>query len=123
MDLIERQSNDMSVEEAIKVLEPFKLCMFDQYGYPISDAAIALDVAIKELKRMQWIPCKEHLPKKDDRYKDVLIQFEHNMAVGNYRVEELTWCVSSGDNWETPVLEGDGQPIAWMPLPERYGVK
>lgn len=40
----------MTREEAIKVLEPFKACMFDQHGCPISDAAIALDVAIEALK-------------------------------------------------------------------------
>ena len=40
----------MTRKEAIRVLEPFKACMFDQHGCPISDAAIALDVAIEALQ-------------------------------------------------------------------------
>ena len=43
----------MSREEAVKILEPFKACMFDQHGCPISDAAIALDVAIETLKEQE----------------------------------------------------------------------
>lgn len=40
----------MNRDEAIEVLEPFKACMYDQHGCPISDVAIALDVAIEALK-------------------------------------------------------------------------
>ena len=42
--------DDMTVQEALEILKPFKACMFDQYGCPISDAAIALDVVIKALE-------------------------------------------------------------------------
>lgn len=38
----------MTNEEVIAVLKPFMACMFDQHGCPISDAAIALDLAIAE---------------------------------------------------------------------------
>ena len=40
----------MTTEEALEILKPFCKCMFDQHGCPISDAAIALDVAIKALE-------------------------------------------------------------------------
>lgn len=52
----------MTREEAIRVLEPFKACMFDQHGCPISDAAIALDVAIEALneqKTGKWIQAED----------------------------------------------------------------
>ena len=44
------QKDDMTIQEALEILKPFKACMFDQWGCPISDAAIALDVVIKALE-------------------------------------------------------------------------
>jgi len=41
----------MTIPEALEILKPFKACMFDQWGCPISDAAIALDVAIDVLEK------------------------------------------------------------------------
>jgi len=43
----------MTKEEAINILVPFRNCMVDQYGCPISDAVYALDVAIDELKKTE----------------------------------------------------------------------
>lgn len=44
------QKDDMTIPEALEILKPFSLCMHDQCGCPISDAAIALDVVIKALE-------------------------------------------------------------------------
>lgn len=40
----------MTREEAIEILEPLRKAMTDRHGCPISDATIALDVAIEALK-------------------------------------------------------------------------
>ena len=40
----------MTKNEAIQILKPFRDCMVDQHGCPISDVVYALDVAIKALE-------------------------------------------------------------------------
>ena len=67
----------------------------------------------------QWVPCSERLPKYE---MDVLLQFNSNMCVGYYHPSE-SWIIWSGGTWCTGVLEGDEEPIAWMPLPEPYSDK
>ena len=76
----------MTRQEAIEILKPFRNCMVDQHGCPISDAVYALDTAIKALESQesayeegytyaesryrqalesqQWIPCSERLPEE-----------------------------------------------------------
>lgn len=58
----------MSREDAIKILKPFRDCMVDQNGCPISDVVFALDKAIEVLKQEErkqgrwsakWIPKPE----------------------------------------------------------------
>lgn len=77
----------MTREEAIRVLEPFKDGMFDRYGCPISDAAIALDVAIEELKaqpkftRITIDTDERWLNRKLDVFKDRLYLNEKTMII------------------------------------------
>lgn len=40
----------MTKDEAIQILKPFRDCMVDQHGCPISDVVYALDMAIKALE-------------------------------------------------------------------------
>ena len=51
----------MTRQEAIKILKPFRECMIDQHGCPISDAVYALDVAIKSLE--EWDKVVEEIRK------------------------------------------------------------
>ena len=51
----------MTSKEAIEILEPFKAFMFDQNGCPISDAAIALDVAISALRELPPADVRENV--------------------------------------------------------------
>ena len=64
----------------------------------------------------KWIPCSERLPEYE---MDVLLQFTSNMCVGFFHPSG-SWIIWSGGDWCTGVLEGDEEPIAWMPLPEPY---
>jgi len=62
----------------------------------------------------QWIP----VSKKPKSGTDVLLQFEKNMAVGFYSCGD--WNVNSGNGFYTGLTASEDQPIAWMPLPEKY---
>lgn len=98
----------MTTEEAIEILKPFKACMFDQYGCPISDAAIALDVAIESLKQNQWIPCEERLPREDEL---ILVNVIHPD-----RVYPIILCIGK----DAYAMAEHGDINAWMPLPKSY---
>lgn len=98
----------MTIREALQILKPFKACMIDQHGCPISDAAIALDVVIKELENKEWIPCSERLPGA----------FENPVLVSWMGIVNIGWY--SCGRWETGTrLPMDGVE-AWMPMPEGW---
>lgn len=62
---------------------------------------------IKSLPSVQqWIPCDEHLPKKDNRY------LVTNDGWGEWIVDWNAWV---NGQWLY-----NSEPIAWMPLPEPY---
>ena len=67
--------------------------------------------------QLQWIPVSERPPEYE---MDVLLQFTSNMCVGFFHPTSESWIIWSGGDWCTGVLEGDEEPIAWMPLPEPY---
>ena len=46
-------------QEALKLLKPYRDCLIDQHGCPISDLVFALDVAIKALEQDKIIHCKD----------------------------------------------------------------
>lgn len=96
----------MTIKEALQILKPFKDCMIDQHGCPISDAAIALDVVIKELENKEWIPCSERLPSKSDHKDDMVLVCYGNGSVRFNTCKNGQWC--------------QGNPLAWMPLPEGW---
>lgn len=132
----------MTKEEAVKILEPFKACMYDQHGCPISDVAIALDVAIEALKAQQWIPIttrpmtKEELEYYEDHWGCVIgepyaVMFTCEMPLD----QQSVWVCTKGGTVFQDVceaddgytgLEGNGDwqdIIAWMPvnIPKPYG--
>lgn len=110
----------MTNEEAIQILKPFRDCMVDQHGCPISDAVPALDLAIAALVRGRWIPCEEILPtlastvivagKMKYRFEAEYTTF---VDVAIYTLEE---CFETFNDW----YEGQDEFCIthWMPLPE-----
>lgn len=93
---------------------------FDDY-YPITANAIAEKVRQlpsaqpepEELKRPQWIPCSVRLPRKTDLYFVTIRDNKNDI--------EYTSCM---DYWvKLSRWEVDVNVIAWMPLPEPYGVE
>ena len=101
MQLVEMRENSMMP----MVFKPY----FDKVIETISECE-------EPHSQPQWVPCSERLPKYE---MDVLLQFNSNMCVGYYHPSE-SWIIWSGGTWCTGVLEGDEEPIAWMPLPECY---
>ena len=67
---------------------------------------------------MTWTQCDVATPPKN---RPVLLQYEHNMAVGymTYVFDEKTpsWVIYCGDNQKTDPNDYSA-PIAWAPLPE-----
>ena len=102
----------MTRKEAIRVLEPFKACMFDQHGCPISDAAIALDVAIEALKEQRWIPCSERLPENEVLCCDI----HQNLMFGYVFASEKSNTGYSAESEREYLFDC----VAWMPLPSPY---
>ena len=90
----------MTREEAIEILKPFKACMFDQNGCPISAAAIALDVAIEALeerKTGKWFPWKAYYDKDHTSWTDELKCSECGYQWGD---EEYKFCPMCGTKME-----------------------
>ena len=121
----------MTVNEAIEVLIPFRDCMYDQHGCPISDAAIALDVAIDALKRTQWISVEERLPEANkqvllhitqecqyyDDNGDVYFTDDYFMCEGHRRTgKHKGWYKAIAPDISQYI---HGEITHWMPLPEQ----
>lgn len=121
----------MTREEAIAILKPFRDCMVDQHGCPISDAVYALDVALDALSAQQWIPCSERLP--DEDYctgRGIQHSAEVLTTVINHGADDETFVdmmVTVDGEWKTVhPIDGDNdivdwcEVVAWMPLPPVY---
>ena len=69
----------------------------------------------KELESPKWISVGDLMPAEET---DVLVMFEHNMAVANW--DGSAWMVNSGDGWCTGISLDDDEkePTHWMPLPD-----
>ena len=63
----------------------------------------------------RWIPIREQMPSND---REVLLQFRYNQAAGFWN--SLNWETCAGDGYYNTIEDFEGQPIAWMPLPEPY---
>lgn len=108
----------MTIKEALQILKPFKACMIDQHGCPISDAAIALDVVIKELENKEWIPCSDRLPEEKGEYLVTYhpcywdsVSDEVKVGMDTFR-GKTTWAKKKYQ-----------RVIAWMPMSSPYEVK
>lgn len=105
---------NMSNEQAIQILKPFRDMMIDQHGCPISDAVFALDKAIEALSvqpEQQWIPCKTALPEKGQY---VLCQCRAGIMDVLHLTDDNGWYKDSTH------IYMHGFVLAWMPLPEPY---
>ena len=110
----------MTREEAIAILKPFRDCMVDQHGCPISDAVYALDVALDALSAQQWIPVSERLPETDDYDETfiVTIQCEHVDGWPDYVTGTADW---TPHGWDIQsYFLGQIKVVAWMSLPESW---
>ena len=107
----------MRLIDADRLLEERRMKKY--YHLPNGDTAIPI-IDIEHAPTVEldkrWIPVSERLPKYE---MDVLLQFTSNMCVGYFHPSE-SWIIWSGGDWCTGVLEGDEEPIAWMPLPEPW---
>ena len=93
-DLIERQA----AIDALKAHEDYK-------GYLHGDFETILEALPSAQPETQWIPCSERLPSKAD-HKDNMVL----VCYGNGSVRFNTYM----NGWV------QGNPVAWMPLPESY---
>lgn len=102
----------MTIREALQILKPFKDCMIDQHGCPISDAAIALDVVIKELENKEWTPCSEQLPSEKGEYLVTYHPCYWDNVESEVRVGIDTF--RGKTSWAKKKYQ---KVIAWKPLP------
>ena len=97
MDLIERQAAIDALVRDCKGSDEGMLNMYD----------IICD--LKELPsaqpKQQWIPCSERLPNKADHTGDMVLVCYRNGSV-RFNTYMNGWA--------------QGNPVAWMPLPEPY---
>lgn len=106
----------MTNDEAICILKPFMTCMFDQRGCPISDGAIALDLAITALERDRRIsvetpPDTNRNPMTTNLYLVLCNEWGHaRVRICAYYSEAEKW-IQDGKNITEYVTH-------WMPLPE-----
>lgn len=117
-DLIDRQA-------AIDAMRKLHADDVDMYGAEIPEcfddkkainALETLPTVYPEQPKMgKWILVSEDIP---PAYTEVLLQFDHNMAVGFWNDGE--WATNTGDGIYTPIFESEGKPIAWRWLPEWY---
>ena len=111
----------MTNDEAIAVLKPFMACMFDLHGCPISDAAIALEVALAALERDRWIPVTERLPEEEAvfvvrKFMGVKGQVPPSVYTEvAYRIGD-SW-VADSDEYKI-ARHRHTDPLYWRPLPE-----
>lgn len=69
----------------------------------------------KEIPLMQWIPCKERLPDKEDWY----IVTEWNTEEWKWDVTMDKWEIKKDGHWEWAFSTMENVR-AWMPMPEIY---
>lgn len=89
-------------KEILKRVEIAKPIKFEDYA----DMREALDMAIKALEQIRWIPCSERLPEREGWYLTSL----GDKTYGGVDVD--MYC----KGW---VIYGT-HVLAWMPLPQPY---
>ena len=118
MGIVQRQKGEkMTNRDAINLLEEVKILDDTMYAYNPSYLE-ALDMALTALEaeetwyatheypqKPQWIPCSERLPSKADHRDDMVIVCYRNGFV-RFNTYMNGWV--------------QGNPVAWMPLPEPY---
>lgn len=103
----------MTNEEALITIQAIPESFWDK----LSDAENeAVEMAVKELKRQRWIPCRDELPKVDGWY---LAHVKHCLN-GFVTIEKVLWksCKNGGHRFYRK--GNDCVVVAWMPLPEPY---
>ena len=103
----------MTNEFAIKVLTELK-GYGDKFANIGFDRKEALDLAIKALEQIRWIPVSKRLPEEDGFY----------LATCDGEIcgeDEPVSCMAEFENGKWVDDEDDYQCVlAWMPLPEPY---
>ena len=75
-----------------------------------------MDVLYDELHKKEWIPCSEHMPKKE---VPVLCQWHKRNGLDT-EVYYSILHVDGDGKWVTDYGMPNGEVVAWQPLPEPY---
>lgn len=110
----------MTIREALQILKPFKDCMFDQHGCPISDAAIALDVVIKELENREWIPCSERLPVQEEKSYWICTDGGYQCQCRWTNINHFWTDLTTDWHWHIVDVPQYSKVVAWKPLPQPW---
>ena len=123
----------MNREEALELLEAFKLAAIDESVIDRQKKMVAeaFDMAIEALKAQEWIPCSEKMPDEKEwigtkRFgttisDTVYVTFEN--PNGERFARHLRFQngkLSSSDQQLIGVFFKGSKPIAWKPMPDPW---
>ena len=106
----------------INYLENWKQALDASYQDEL--VGTVLDIILKKIQRFPNIKKDEWIPIGQYPTEPCLLCLETGqMFVGYYDYLYHEWCVCIAEDFETNFTEDDledGEPVAWMPLPEAY---
>ena len=111
---MKKMANELSVEDVIEVFKFMKRGVLEE-----SKEDKLLDIAIKALERIRWIPVSERLPEENGQYL-ITVKYKPEADYENIYAEHGEWIDGQWDMFcfgHCGEVEGI---VAWMPLPQPY---